>query len=121
MWQQTGEIAGIEVAGAAKAMDKTGLKFSNGKVTFPPDMIRLVDLFIQSGLLGYSMHRHHGGLGMNLTASSVVMELLSRADAAFGIALGCFNLAEVIERYGSEKMSAESRPRFGMRRGANCR
>ncbi|MBV6493837.1 MAG: Crotonobetainyl-CoA dehydrogenase [Turneriella sp.] len=112
VWQQTGEIAGIEVAGAAKAMDKTGLKFSNGKVTFPPDMIRLVDLFIQSGLLGYSMHRHHGGLGMNLTASSVVMELISRADSAFGIALGCFNLAEVIERYGSEKMSAEWVPKM---------
>ncbi|HRP68987.1 MAG TPA: acyl-CoA dehydrogenase family protein [Turneriella sp.] len=112
VWQQTGEIAGIEVAGAAQAMDKAGLKFANGKVTFPPDMLRLVDLFSQSGLLGYSMHRHHGGLSMNLTASSVVMELVSRADAAFGIALGCFNLAEVIERYASKAMSDEWVPKM---------
>ncbi len=112
VWQQTGELAGIEVAGAARTMDKQGLKFNNGKVTFPADMVRLVDLFTQSGLLGYAMGRHHGGLGMNLTASSIVMELVSRADAAFGIALGCYNLAEVIERFGGEKMTDEWVPKM---------
>ena len=112
VWQQTGELAGMEVAGAARAMDKHGLKFNNGKVTFPPDMVRLVDLFTQSGLLGYAMGRHHGGLGMNLSASSIVMELVSRADPAFGIALGCYNLAEVIERFGGAKMTDEWVPKM---------
>jgi alkylation response protein AidB-like acyl-CoA dehydrogenase len=112
VWQQTGELAGVEVAGAARAMDKQGLKFNNGKVTFPPDMVRLVDLFTQSGLLGYAMGRHHGGLGMNLSASSIVMELVSRADPAFGIALGCYNLAEVIERFGGTKMTDEWVPKM---------
>lgn len=112
VWQQTGELSGQEVAGSAGAMDKQGLKLTNGKVTFPPEMVRLVDLFTQSGLLGYAMGRHHGGLGMNLTASSVVMELVSRADAAFGIALGCYNLAEVIERYGSKEMTDEWVPKM---------
>ncbi len=112
VWQQTGELAGVEVAGAARAMDKHGLKFNSGKVTFPPDMVRLVDLFTQSGLLGYAMGRHHGGLGMNLSASSIVMELVSRADPAFGIALGCYNLAEVIERFGGQKMTDEWVPKM---------
>lgn len=112
VWQQTGELAGIEVAGSARAMDKHGLKFNNGKVTFPPDMVRLVDLFAQSGLLGYAMGRHHGGLGMNLTAASVVLELVSRADPAFGIALGCYNLAEVIERFGGKAMTDEWVPKM---------
>lgn len=112
VWQQTGELAGVEVAGAARAMDKHGLKFNNGKVTFPPDMVRLVDLFTQSGLLGYAMGRHHGGLGMNLSSSSIVMELVSRADPAFGIALGCYNLAEVIERFGGAKMTDEWVPKM---------
>ena len=75
-------------------------------------MVRLVDLFTQSGLLGYAMGRHHGGLGMNLSAASIVMELVSRADAAFGIALGCYNLAEVIERFGGEKMTDEWVPKM---------
>jgi len=112
VWQQSGELSGIEIAGAARAMEKHGLKFKDGKVTFPPDTIRLVDLFAQSGLLGYGMSRHHSGLGLNLTAASLVLELVSRADSAFGITLGCFNLAEVIERYGSEKMSAEWVPKM---------
>lgn len=105
VWQQSGELAGIEIAGAARSMEKHGLKFNNGKVTFPPETIKLIDLFAGSGLLGYSMGRHHGGLNMNLTASSIVMELVSQADSAFGITLGCFNLAEVIERFGSKEMT----------------
>jgi len=112
VWQQSGELAGMEIAGAARAMEKHGLKFSNGKVTFPPETLRLVDLFAQSGLLGYSMGRHYGGLNMNLTASSVVLEMVSQADSAFGITLGCFNLAEVIERFGSKEMTAEWVPRM---------
>lgn len=112
IWQQSGELAGVEVAGAARAMEKHGLKFDNGKVIFPPDTLRLVDLFVQSGLLGYSMGRHYGGLNMNLTASSVVLELVSQADPAFGITLGCFNLAEVIERFGSKEMTATWVPKM---------
>lgn len=112
VWQQSGELAGMEVAGAARAMEKHGLKFQNGKVTFPPDTLRLIDLFAQSGLLGYSMGRHYGGLNMNLSASSVVLEMVSQADSAFGITLGCFNLAEVIERYGSKEMTAQWVPKM---------
>jgi acyl-CoA dehydrogenase len=112
VWQQSGELSGMEIAGAARSMEKHGLKFHNGKVTFPPETLRLVDLFAQSGLLGYSMGRHYGGLNMNLSASSIVMEMVSQADSAFGITLGCFNLAEVIERYGSKEMTAEWVPKM---------
>lgn len=112
VWQQSGELSGIEIAGAARSMEKHGLKFNNGKVTFPPETLRLVDLFAQSGLLGYSMGRHYGGLNMNLSASSIVMEMVSQADSAFGITLGCFNLAEVIERFGSKEMTAEWVPKM---------
>ncbi|MCS6972636.1 MAG: acyl-CoA dehydrogenase family protein [Leptospiraceae bacterium] len=112
VWLQTGELAGKEVAPAARAMERHGLKFENGKVIFPPDTLRLVDLFSQSGILAYSMNRRHGGLGMGLTASSVVLELVSQADPAFGITIGCFNLAEVIERFGSEKMIEEWVPKM---------
>lgn len=112
VWQQSGELSGIEIAGAARSMEKHGLRFHNGKVTFPPDTLRLVDLFAQSGLLGYSMGRHYGGLNMNLSASSIVMEMVSQADAAFGITLGCFNLAEVIERFGSKEMTAAWVPKM---------
>jgi acyl-CoA dehydrogenase len=112
VWQQSGELSGMEIAGAARSMEKHGLKFHNGKVTFPPETLRLVDLFAQSGLLGYSMGRHYGGLNMNLTASSIVMEMVSQADSAFGITLGCFNLAEVIERYGSKEMTAQWVPKM---------
>jgi acyl-CoA dehydrogenase len=112
VWQQSGELSGMEIAGAARSMEKHGLKFHNGKVTFPPETLRLVDLFAQSGLLGYSMGRHYGGLNMNLSASSIVMEMVSQADSAFGITLGCFNLAEVIERYGSKEMTAQWVPKM---------
>lgn len=104
VWSQIGRICGEEVAPSARAMEKHGLELVNGKVNFPPDTQRIIDLIVKSGMLGTNISRRHGGLQMALTSSSVVFEMMSRADVAFGISASCFNLAEVIERFGDEKM-----------------
>ena len=112
VWSQIGKICGEEVAPAARAMEKHGIKLVNGKVNFPPDTQRIVDLIANSGMLGTNMSRRYGGLQMALTSSSVVFEMMSRADVAFGISASCFNLAEVIERFGDDGMIKTWVPRM---------
>jgi len=112
VFEQFAEIAGKEVAGAAISMDKTGLKYSNGKVTFPPELMKLVDLIAQTGMIGYAVDRKYGGLAFPFAAQSVIQELLSRADTTFSIVIGCFNLAEVVNRFGDEEMKAKYLPRM---------
>lgn len=112
VFQQYGEIAGKEVAPAATTMDRTGLKYSNGKVDFPPELLKLVDLIASTGMIGYAVERKYGGLSFPFVAQSVVQELLSRADTAFSIVIGCYNLAEVINRFGDEDMKSKYLPKM---------
>ncbi len=102
-----GEISGIEISQRAKAMDNTGLKYKDGKVTFPAEMIECYKMIVDAGLQSFSVSRKYGGLAIPLAVQVFAMEIVSRADAALYIALSCVSLAETIERYGSEKMKEE--------------
>ncbi|TGL61596.1 acyl-CoA dehydrogenase family protein [Leptospira sarikeiensis] len=102
--ESAGEIAGKEVAPYAQKMDAEGLIYKNGKVTFPKEMINAVNQVKEAGILPYSIGRKHGGLGLPCSVQAMLMEIFSRADGSMAIALGCMNLAETIERFGTEEM-----------------
>jgi len=99
-----GELSGKNLAARAQTMDHTGLKYDNGKVIFPKEMEEAFVAFKEAGLVGYSSRRSHGGLGLPAVVQSFLMELVARADASFSITLGCFALAETIERFASREM-----------------
>lgn len=99
-----GELSGKNLAARAQTMDHTGLKYDNGKVIFPKEMEEAFVAFREAGLVGYSSRRSHGGLGLPAVVQSFLMELVARADASFSITLGCFALAETIERFASKEM-----------------
>ncbi|PJZ76615.1 acyl-CoA dehydrogenase family protein [Leptospira neocaledonica] len=102
--ESAGEIAGKEVAPFAQKMDAEGLIYEKGKVRFPKEMISAVNQVKEAGILPYSIGRKHGGLGLPCTVQAMLMEIFSRADGSVAIAIGCMNLAETIERFGSEEM-----------------
>ncbi|EID99801.1 acyl-CoA dehydrogenase family protein [Leptospira licerasiae] len=102
--ESAGEIAGKEIAPFAQKMDSEGLIYEKGKVRFPKEMINAVNQVKEAGILPYSIGRKHGGLGLPCTVQAMLMEIFSRADGSVAIALGCMNLAETIERFGSKEM-----------------
>lgn len=102
--ESLGEVAGKTIAARAKRMDEEGLKFKDGKVTFPDAMIECFQKMKEAGLSPFCISRKHGGLGMPLVAQAIAMELVARADASFYITMSCINLAETIERYGTPEM-----------------
>ncbi len=107
-----GEVAGKYIAARSAEMDRVGLKYADGKVTFPQAMIDCYEKVREAGVQPYSISRRNGGLALPAVAQSMQMEIMSRADASFSIAMGCVNLAETIERFGSEAMIAEWVPRM---------
>lgn len=109
-----GDLAGSVVAPVSAEMDREGLKFSNGQVTFPKAMSEAYKQVQEAGLQPYSISRRRGGLGLPCTVQAFMMEILGRADASFAIAVGCVNLAETIERFGSEEMKAEYIPQMAL-------
>jgi acyl-CoA dehydrogenase len=104
IFESVGDISGTVVAACAADMDKEGLKYADGKVTFPGQMVECYEKAREAGIQPYSISRQHGGLGLPAIAQSMHMEMMARGDAAFSIAMGCVNLAETIERFADEDM-----------------
>lgn len=116
--ESLGELVGKEITPVIREMDDIGLKFQDGKVTFPKQMIDSVQKIIDAGLLPYSIGRHFGGLGVPGTIQVMMSDIISRADGALSITLGCMNLAETVEQFGSPEMVAEYVPK--MAKGELC-
>ncbi len=110
--ESAGEIAGKEIAPKAQVMDHKGLQFNNGKVTFPEEMVAAMNAVKEAGIMPYSITRQYGGLGLPVTVQVMLNETISRADAAFAIAMGCVNLGETIESFASDEMKEEWVPKM---------
>ncbi len=98
-----GEISGNEIAPRSQIMDKKGLKLVEGRVIFPDEMIEIINIIKEAGLLPFSIKRENGGLGIPASVQMLTSEIVSRADASIGVALGCANLGETIENVASEE------------------
>ncbi|MBK8395944.1 MAG: acyl-CoA dehydrogenase family protein [Leptospiraceae bacterium] len=98
-----GDLIGKQIAPHMAEMDKIGLKYENGKVIFPKPMVDAMQAITDAGLLPYGIGRHYGGLGVPATVQAMAMEMVARADGALAIALGCYSLADTIEKYGSKE------------------
>ena len=110
--ESMGEISGKTVAPASQIMDRKGLRFENGKVIFPDEMIKCFETIRDAGLLPFSVRRTHGGMGVPVVIQSMYLELLSRADASLALTFGAFNLSETIERFGSPEIIDEWIPKM---------
>lgn len=116
--ESAGSIAGKEIVQHVREIDHIGLKYQNGKVIFPEKMIQCVQKFTEAGILPYSIGREHGGLGLPGTVQVMISDIISRADGAIGITIGCMNLAETVERFGSPELVEEYVPK--MAKGELC-
>jgi len=108
--ESVGDLAGNYISQAAAQMDRTGLEFKDGTVTFPPEMVELYRMAKDAGIQPYGFSRKYGGLGLPWTVKGFLNELVYRADGSMAIAIGCVNLAEILERYASEEMKNEFLP-----------
>ncbi len=107
-----GDVMGTFVAPRAAEMDRVGLKYENGTVRFPKALDECFEKVREAGLIPMALRRKYGGLSMPSTASSIGIELFSRADAAFCLSGLSPNVAEIVERYGSPELCAAWIPRL---------
>ncbi|MCE9500479.1 MAG: acyl-CoA dehydrogenase family protein [Leptospira sp.] len=107
-----GELMGKEVAPRSAEMDKIGLKYDNGKVVYPDAQNYLYNLMRESGLMPIGFSRKYGGLRLPVSMGSIIIEIAARADSAFCLAFGNVNVAEIVERYGSDEMRDAWIPKF---------
>ncbi len=101
-FRQYGDLCTKEIAPISSKLDKEGLRFEKGKVHFPKEITKVIDIMASSGLLAFGIGREYGGLGLPITAQTMINELLAEADASFCVTLGCFNIADMLERFADD-------------------
>ncbi|TGL75758.1 acyl-CoA dehydrogenase family protein, partial [Leptospira yasudae] len=95
--ETVGDLAGNILSPHVAELDREGLKFKDGKVEFPPKMLELVAKVVEAGVQAYGFSRKYGGLGIPWSVKSFISEIFYRVDASLAIAIGCVNLAEIVE------------------------
>ncbi|MCB1139050.1 MAG: acyl-CoA dehydrogenase family protein [Leptospiraceae bacterium] len=105
-----GELMGTLVSQKSQEMDHEGLKYSDGKVTFPKAQEECYEALRDAGLMPMAISRKYGGLGLPVVVQALACDIAARADAAFCLAYGNINIVEIMERFASEEMCAKWLP-----------
>lgn len=107
-----GEICGEHIAPRARSVDEEGATFANGEVAYAAGTVENLDVLAKAELLGVTLPRKYGGLNMPTTIYTMLMEMVSRADASLQNLVGLQDIAETICRFGDESQRERYLPRF---------
>ena len=101
--EAVGQLSGTEIAARAQQMDWKGLQFADGKVTFPPEMIEVYEIFKEAGLNPYNIKRDYNGLGLPATVNAIYSEIVSRGGHRFLDDPRPAESGKTIVRYGDDE------------------
>jgi hypothetical protein len=107
-----GSIAGDTVAPQARGVDREGAKLDHGEVHYAQGTKKDLHKLSQADLMGFTLSRAYGGLNCPKTVYSLAIEIISRADASLMNLFGLQEIADTIERFGSEEQKQRYLPRF---------
>jgi hypothetical protein len=107
-----GDIAGEYIAPRAREVDRQGARLEDGEVYYAPGTRQALERLAQADLMGFTLPRRFGGINMPKTVYSMAIEIISRADAALMNLFGLQEIADTINKFGSEEQKREYLPRF---------
>ena len=107
-----GEICGEQLAPRAAEIDEEGVKLIDGEVHLAKGTKEVLDMFARADLMGFCLPREYGGLNFPATMLSVAAEIVARADGSF-LNFGLQqDIAETLNKFGSEEQKEEYLPRL---------
>jgi 3-(methylthio)propanoyl-CoA dehydrogenase len=110
--EQAGELAAEFLAPRARGVDRAGSSYRSGEVSYAPGIVEGLEAIRGAGLLGITLPRRFGGLNYPVTMLAMVIELISRADAALMTIFGLQEIAQTVNRFASEQIKQSYLPRF---------
>jgi 3-(methylthio)propanoyl-CoA dehydrogenase len=105
-----GEICGEVLAPLAPEIDKEGVRIVNNDVVYAKGTKQVLDIFAKADLMGFALPRKYGGLNFPTTILAVAAEIVARADASF-LNFGLQqDIAETLNKFGSEELKDKYLP-----------
>jgi hypothetical protein len=110
--EMVGDITGNYIAPRAADVDIEGAQFSEGKVEYAKGTQLNINELTDADLSGMVLPRKYGGLNFPLTIYMMATEMVARADASLMNIFGLQDIAEMIEKYGTEDQKEKYIPKF---------
>jgi 3-(methylthio)propanoyl-CoA dehydrogenase len=107
-----GDIAGEFVAARAEDVDRAGSTLVDGEVCYAPGISEALTRLTQADLMGITLPRRFGGLNFPVTISTMITEIVSRADPSLMNVFGLQDIAETVNKFASEDIKQAYLPRF---------
>jgi len=96
-----GDLSGNYFEPRSKANDHEGAKLENGKVVYPKGTLESVQKLAESELMGVLLPREFGGGNIPATIYTMMVEMLSQADASLMTLFGYQDVGEAIAKFGT--------------------
>jgi alkylation response protein AidB-like acyl-CoA dehydrogenase len=107
-----GGICGEYIAPAAPQVDEAGPTLADNQVSLNPATKKALDMFAQADLMGFCVPRQYGGINMPAVILCAAAEIAARADASF-LNFGLQqDIAETLNKFGSEEQKRAYLPRL---------
>jgi alkylation response protein AidB-like acyl-CoA dehydrogenase len=102
-----------EIEPEARAGWYEAAKLENGVVIQPAHVRNGYEKLRAAGLVSFGVHERFGGFELPATIANIILQMVSRADAALMTIMGLqAGVAEDIQRYASEELCQLYLPRF---------
>ncbi len=111
-----GDIAARIVAPLSKALDDEHTTISGGATVYSPALARCVQALNQAELMGCCISRAYGGLNLPTFVFTMLVEIISRADAGLQNVFGLQGIAGIIETYAGPELKEKYLPLFAQGR-----
>ncbi len=110
--ENAGKITEEFIAPRAEAVDEKGCSFENGVVQWAPETMENMQVLADAGYMGAMLERRFGGLGLPVTVNTVIVEMVSQADASLMNLYGLQDIAVTLQKFGDEDQKERVLPRF---------
>jgi alkylation response protein AidB-like acyl-CoA dehydrogenase len=98
-----GDLSGNYFEPRATDNDHQGAKFDNGKVEYAKGTLESVQKLAESELMGVLLPRDFGGGNIPATIYTMMVEMLSQADASLMTLFGYQDVGEAIAKFGTKE------------------
>lgn len=110
--ENAGRIAGEFIAPRAEAVDEQGCSFENGVVQWAPETMENMQTLADAGYMGALLERRFGGLALPVSVNTIIVEMVSQADASLMNLYGLQDIAVTLQKFGDEDQKQRVLPRF---------
>lgn len=112
-----GDIAARIIAPLSEDMDRQPNILEDGRVRYSDPLSKGVKAFFQADLMGCTIARKYGGLNLPVFIFTMLVEIVSRADAGIQNIFGLQGISEIIETFADEGLKDRYLPRLA---SGNC-